>query len=62
MNDKPINNNFFAGYLHSTFRSLPGIIVREVVVEWGSPAHKAIERLVEKELKAAVEAERKFSK
>ena len=62
MHDQPVNNNYLAGYLHQTLRALPGVITREGIIEWGSPAHKAIERLVEKELKRAMEAERDFSK
>ena len=62
MYDIPTNNNYLAGYLHQSLRALPGVITREGIVEWGSPAHKAIERLVEKELKRAMEAERDFSK
>lgn len=62
MDEQPINNDYLAGYLHQTLRALPGVITREGIVEWGSPEHKAIERLVEKELKRAFEAERDFSK
>ncbi len=62
MNDQPVNNNYLAGYLHQTLRSLPGKVAGERIVEWGSPAHKAIEALIEKELKRAMEAERDFSK
>jgi hypothetical protein len=61
MNDQPINNNYLAGFLTTTLKCLPGAITREGIVEWGSPAHKAIERLVEKELQRAFEAERTFS-
>lgn len=61
MNEQPVNNNYLAGYLHQTLRGLPGAITREGIVEWGSSAHKAIEALIEKELKRAFEAERRFS-
>ena len=62
MDDQPVNNNYLTGFLHQTLRGLPGAIACERIVEWGSPAHKAIEALVEKELKRAFEAERDFSK
>ncbi len=62
MNDQPINNNYLAGYLQSTLRALPSIITNEGIVEWGSTEHKQLERLVEKALKKAIEAEREFSK
>jgi hypothetical protein len=61
MTDQTINNNYLAGFLHVTLKDLPSAIVREGVVGWGSPAHKAIERLVEKELQRVFEAERTFS-
>lgn len=57
-----VNNNYLAGFLHTVLKDMPSAVVREGIVGWGSPAHKAIESLVEKELQRAFEAERKYSR
>ena len=66
MNDQSINYSYLSGFLQSTLRNIPDVLVREGLINWectldNSSVFERIQKIIDKELKRAVEAERRFS-
>lgn len=61
-NDQPINYPYLSGFLQQTLKSFSNLLAREGVIDPSNPVqYEKVQRLIDKELKRAVEAEREFS-
>jgi hypothetical protein len=62
MNDQSINYAYRDGFLRSTLKGFANLLAREGVIDPSNPIQfEKVQRLIDKELKRAVEAERQFS-
>ena len=62
-NDQPsINYAYLSGFLQQTLKSFSNLLAREGVIDPSNPVqYEKVQRLIDKELRRAVEAEREFS-
>lgn len=59
---KPVNFAYRDGFLQSTIKGFANLLAREGVIDPSNPVQfEKVQRLIDKELKRAVEAEREFS-
>lgn len=62
MNDQSINYPYLSGFLQSAIKGFANLLVREGVIDPSNLVQfEKVQRLFDKELKRAVEAEREFS-
>jgi hypothetical protein len=62
MNDQSINYPYLSGFLQQTLKGVTNLLAREGVIDPSNPVQfEKVQRLIDKELKRAIEAEREFS-
>lgn len=56
-----INYPYMSGFLTQVLKSVDTLLAREGIIKFDSPEYKKVQDIIDKELKRAVEAERRFS-